>query len=253
MIKLLFIILLLLMILIGGERGVISIITLISNMVTLCLIVLFIKAGLDPLIATAIGSLVIISVTLLYQNSKNKKTTVAFFSVLIIMSVFFILAFVFGYQTKIGGFNEIEQPDLMMYYSADININMMHLGISMIVIGILGAIMDTAMAISTGMYEVYENNQHLQRNELFKSGINIGKDILGTTINTLFFAYLGESILLFNLFKSYGYQFLTMINSKSFLEDFICILFSGIACVLIIPLTSAIEASVLTKHKNQTS
>lgn len=248
MIKILIIILLLLMIIIGGERGVISIITLAGNIIALCITIYLIVLGINPLIAAGLGSLIICAITLIYQNKKNKKTIVAFISALIIIAIFFTFAYLIGTYSKLGGFNEIEQPELMTYYLGDIHVNMVHLEIAVIIIGLLGAITDTAMAVSSGLYEVYQNNQHLERKELFLSGMNIGKDILGTTVNTLLFAYLGESVMLFILFKTYGYTFLDIINSKSFLQSVISILFSAIGCVAIIPLTALLEAEMLKRQ-----
>lgn len=253
MIKILVIILFLLMLIIGGERGVISIITLIGSVISLLAIVILIVLGVNPLVATALGAVVISALTLLYQNKKNKKTVVSFISVMIILMLFFGFIYLIGSHAKISGFNEIEIPELMMYYSDEIHINMMHLGISIIIIGLLGAVLDTSMAISSGMYEVYENNKYLNCKELFASGISIGKDILGSTVNTLFFAYIGESVMLFNLFKNYGYTFLDIINSKSFLQYAMSIIFSGIGCVLVIPMTAALEAYVLTKNLSNRS
>lgn len=250
MIKILIIILLILMVVIGGERGVISIITLAGSLISLMAVLFFIVLGLNPLAATAGGCVLITAITLLYQNKKNKKTVVSFVSVLIVVAAFFTFVYLIGCYSKITGFNEIEQPELMMHYSPDIHVNMMHLGISIIIIGLLGAIIDTSMAISSGMYEVYQNNSHLSAKELFLSGITIGRDIISSTINTLFFAYIGESIMLFNLFKSYGYTALDIINSKAFLQNVMSIMFSAAGCVVIIPLTAALEAYVLTNLIN---
>ncbi len=86
----------------------------------------------------------------------------------------------------------------------------------MIITGLIGAAMDASIAVSSAVYEVYKNNRGLSLMELFQSGIHIGSDILGATINTLYFACLGESLTLFILLKNYKYSVLEVINSKAF-------------------------------------
>ena len=84
---------------------------------------------------------------------------------------------------------------------------------------------------------------------LFKSGIIMGKDILGTTSNTLVLAGIGESILLFNRYKWFNYSFLDMINSEAFFQEFVFIIFGAIGCVLIIPITAFLICKILKKEK----
>ena len=66
-----------------------------------------------------------------------------------------------------------------------------------VLLGLLGAIIDTALSVSSAVFQIYASNPSLAEKELRKSGNNIGRDILGTTVNTLFFAGIGESLLLF--------------------------------------------------------
>ena len=74
----------------------------------------------------------------------------------------------------------------------------------------------------------------------------IGKNILSTTINTLYFAYIGEALMLLIYLKEYNYSLTAILNSKAFLSDFTCIIFSMIGCLLIIPVTSYIASKLYT-------
>jgi len=150
--------------------------------------------------------------------------------------------------TKTGGFG-IEELEEISMFSYDINLNMNTIMTSLILIGLIGAITDTSIAISSALYEVYYNNKLLSRKSLFNSGLNIGKDILGTTVNTLLFAFLGEFLTLIIWFKSLSYSLDQTINSKVLTAEVIKILFSNIGCILIIPITAFITSYYLTKHK----
>ena len=96
---------------------------------------------------------------------------------------------------------------------------MLPLSNSIIIIGLIGTINDTSIAISSALYELHENNKKLKPKELFISGMNIGRDILGTTANTLFFAFLGSSMPLFIFFQDFQYSLAGIINSQVLLNQ----------------------------------
>lgn len=63
---------------------------------------------------------------------------------------------------------------------------------AVVLLSTLGAVTDMALTVSTSLYEVKIHKPDMSNTELFQSGMQIGKSILGTTVNTLLFAYLGE-------------------------------------------------------------
>ena len=107
-----------------------------------------------------------------------------------------------------------------------------------------------SIAISSALYEVHQNNKDLTKKELFISGMNIGKDILCTTTNTLMFAFLGDFMTLLIWFSKGNYSFFDIMNSKTFVAELIRILFSAIGCILVIPITAYITTNALKKDKN---
>lgn len=97
---------------------------------------------------------------------------------------------------------------------------------------------------------MYSNNRTLNEKELFKSGINIGKDILCTMANTLFFVFIGEFITLIILFYGGNYSFGEIINSKVFSAELIKIIFIAIGSILVIPVTSYVVSHKLVIQNN---
>ena len=248
MIKVLIIILVLLLYLIGGERGIITSISLCFNVIVLLLSIILMSWGWDPIVVTFISCLLICNITLFYQNGKNAKTIASFWSVIFILLVLFALSYFYSYESHLGGINEIMQgEDELLGLSPDININMSKIAVSMIITGLIGAAMDASIAVSSAVYEVFRHNRDLSFGDLYRSGIHIGSDILGATINTLYFACLGEALSLFLLFKSFHYALWEVINSKAFFQEFTYITISCISCFLVIPLTSMVISYIL-KH-----
>jgi uncharacterized membrane protein len=247
MIKLLSLILLVLLVLIGGKRGLKTFITIYINLFLIMLLIIIYGWGFDPLIPTFIFSLTISSIILFLLNKVNEKTICSFISVLLILIIFFGITILINNRIYIQGFAE-ENLESISYVSFDTGLNMMNLGISMVIIGLIGNIVDTSIAISSALYEIHINNPKLKIKDLFISGMHIGKDILGTTTNTLFFAYLGSCMTLFIYFQDFRYSFSTIMNAKIFAIEFTRIILSGTASFLIIPLT-ALVTSIACKRK----
>jgi len=84
---------------------------------------------------------------------------------------------------------------------------------------------------------------------LYKAGLSIGKDILGTSTNTLFFAFFGGYLALLIWFKDLSYTLGEIVNSKIFGAEMITILSAGTGVTLVIPITAWITAYFLVKDK----
>lgn len=232
---------------IGGERTAKSLITLGQNAILLLLTIYLIYLGLNPLIVTVAACIIISLITLFYQNEVNAKTKTAFLSVMIVILLVFGLIVYLTVKGNLQGF------PLGQYFiregngfKANININMTLVQISVVLMTLIGAVVDTALAITSALFEVHTNNKHLNSTELFSSGISIGKDILSSTINTLFFIFVGEYFVLFINFSKF-FTFSRLINSKDFTSEVITIAISAIGCILIIPLASFISGKAYAK------
>lgn len=103
----------------------------------------------------------------------------------------------------------------MYYYNTDISINMLHVAVFVSVFSTLGAVIDTALSVTSSVYEVWTHKNSLVEKELTSTGYQVGKEIIGTTVNTLLFAYLGGSILLFSYVQTQKYSLEIILNSDS--------------------------------------
>lgn len=241
-------ILFILMLYIDKNRGIKLFISFIINFIILMVIFYLIAIGINPIIVSLVGCLIIARVVLYYVNGENIKTRVSFISIVIVLIILVLLIFGITYLSRIAGFGYEYYEEINMF-SYDVHIDFTNISISLILISLIGATIDSSIAISSALYEVYINNKYLSRDELFMSGITIGRDILCTTTNTLLFAFLGDFMTLVIWFSSLHYSFLGVINSKSFALEFIKILFSASGCVLVIPITAYITSSYLVKKK----
>ncbi len=240
-----------LVLLFGGNAMAKSLVTLTTNLLLFFLTLLAIYLGAHPTLATIVGCIIIALITLFFQNGINIKTRVAFVCVLgiILFSLVFILFF--SYYANIQGF-PVGQFAIRPSngYFETIQTNMMILQIGVILVVLIGSCIDTAFAVASATYEVYRNNPHLDMKELFYSAFNVGKDIVSSTVNTLFFIFLGEYFTLFILFIN-EYSFGEMINHKAFAQEVITITVAAFASVAIIPLTALWCSLYYPKKKRQ--
>ncbi|WP_394237093.1 YibE/F family protein [Niallia oryzisoli] len=242
-------ILFILMTLVGGKKGAKSFLAIFFNFAVLLLIILLMNdPNLDPVILTFIACILISCITLFFINDVNSKTTIAFFSTLITIVILLFFIVVVNKMAMIQGFGEEEIEELSSY-SLYIGIDFVKIGASVIIMSTIGAIVDVAISIASPMREIYLHNPAISRKTLFKAGVSIGKDILGTSANTLFFAFFGSYLGLLIWFKDLSYSFGEIVNSKIFNAEMITILWAGIGVSMNIPITAWITAYFLVKEK----
>jgi len=240
----LLIILLILMAVIGGKRGFKSFFTLIFNFIILFFMLILIGAKLDPIKVTFFGSIVISYVTLFFINGFNKKTVSALLSVTAVVLLTMLITYRIGNAAKIQGFGS-EQYESIQTLTLYVQLNFSKIVICQVLIGLLGAIIDVSISISSAMNELYKSDLGIIQSTLLRSGMNIGKDILGTMTNTLFFAYIGGFMTLIIYFNELHYSLSSILNAKVFCSEIFKILCSGIGIILIIPITAFVTSKIL--------
>ena len=95
------------------------------------------------------------------------------------------------------------------------------------------------------MNEIHKSDLLITQKSLFESGMNIGKDILGTMTNTLLFAYIGGFMTLIIYFNELHYSLADILNAKVFCAEVFQILCGGIGIILIIPITAFVSSKIL--------
>lgn len=235
-----------LLLVVGGERGAASVLALAGNVLVLAVTIFLLAAGFPPILLAFLSGSVISYLTLIKQNGTNRKTGAAFVAAASVMLLLLPAVYLVVWKTNGGGLNEIQaiQEDVTYYYTVDLKINMLHIAVCINLLSVLGAVLDTALSITSSVHEVATHRPELTRQELFFSGMRIGKEITGTTVNTLLFAYLGGSLLLFAYIKTGRYTVETILNSKFLFQDLAVMLFGGIACLATVPVSSVCAAQM---------
>lgn len=112
-----------------------------------------------------------------------------------------------------------------------------------ILIGSIGAVMDVAVNIAASLHEVTTKIDKPTFRELFKSGITISRDIIGTMSNTLILAYIGSSLcsVLLIIYNN-SFSMLNLFNKENIIVELLKILVGSFGILSALPLTSAVGA-----------
>lgn len=233
-----------LMIAVGGKRGVKSFFTIFFNFIILFFLLLLIGAGFEPIKVTIVICIIITCITLFFINGFNLKTISALLSVTIVVFFTMLITYKLGNKAEIQGFGN-EQGETLSALSMYVQLNFGKVVTCQILIGLLGAVIDVSISVASAIYEIYKDNPMTSKYSIFSSGMNIGKDILGTMTNTLLFAYIGGFMTLLIYLSDLHYSADEILNAKIFCSDVFQSLCGGIGIILIIPVTSLITAELL--------
>lgn len=116
------------------------------------------------------------------------------------------------------------------------------------VFGALGAVMDVTISIASALFEVKLAQPTMNRKDLFLTGMNVGRDIMGTMSNTLILAYTGSALPLLILIAAQPQiSMLKILNLNMIATEFARTLTGSIGLICAIPLTAVITAFLLCR------
>ena len=235
----------------GGKKGIGALLGLLFTLA--CVWFILIPAlimGL-PIIAVTVGIIIITSVcALILLNGISEKTWCAILGCVIGVITAGAIAALVGHITPINGFNMSEAENLILY-GADKGLKISGLLVCGVLISALGAVMDVALGIASSVNELSLQNHKAKAKELFRSGMNIGKDAMGTMANTLILAFAGSSLNMLILVQTYDIPFRQLINT-----DYICIeiiqsISGAMGILLTVPIVAFISARLMTREKKR--
>jgi uncharacterized membrane protein len=235
-------------VLLGRRKGVRSLLALLFTLV--CIVFFFIPlivAGVDPIVAALVVVTISTVVTLWMLNGWSPKTASAVIGCVTCTFLAGLVAFLFGAAARITTMNTPE-AETLLFVARGTRLNFRHLLFAGVLFSSLGAITDTAMSISSSIFEMRALNPKLPRTQLFRSGMNIGRDVMGTMTDTLILAFTGGSINTLVIFYMYALPYTRLINMQLLVVEILRGLSSSVAVVASIPVT-ALLAVLLCDRK----
>ena len=234
---------------IGGKQGIKGCLGLIFTFFCVIFVYLpLVYLRFSPFWAAVFICFLTTLVTMYLIGGPTKKTCAATLGTLAGVVLAGLSAWCFSKASGISGYNVSDIETLMTLW----NTNRIQIGgllFSGLLISCLGAVMDVAMSISSAIDEIYKQNTSLTRKELFKAGMRVGRDMMGTDSNTLILAFAGRSVSTLLLDYAYDLPYQQIINSNNIGIAIMQGLAGSFGIVLSVPLTVLI-CTVLF-HKNE--
>lgn len=240
-ISLMICIFILLIFLVGEYKGLLSIFSVILNIIVFYIGLKLYFAGINLILLCIIESIFFAVFSLLIAGGINKKTTSAIISVLVSILFLLLLVLIVVLGTNYSGinFNELEF----------LTVPVEDVVIPELLIGGIGAIMDVAITMCSSISELIEKDKLISINSIKKSSKQIGKDIMSTMVNVLFFTYLAAGLPFFVLAVRNGYSVFHYLTNNISLE-LTRFLVGSIGIVMSIPISSFIAIKVFRRDDN---
>jgi len=228
--------------LVGRLRGIMSILAFIATIVLIFyLLIPMTLEGKSPL-PVAVGIClagIIVTTPIILGFQKKTLAAIAGASSGILIATF--LALLAGWIMRVTGI--VTNEMMTVFYASVIDIDLRGLALSSIIIAALGAIMDVCISIASATEEIFRVHPEISFAEAFRSVLTVSSDMLGATLNTLLFAYVGTSlplILLIALKMEPGMPITMVLNYNPVLSELIKSAVGCIGMFLSMPATAII-------------
>ena len=227
---------------VGASKGLLSVLSLILNIVIFYIGLNLYFKGINLLFICIIEAILFSVLSLIISNGLNNKTKSAIISTITSTLILLVGSYIIIKITNYKGitFNELK---FLTVPPEDIII-------PELLLGALGAIMDVAITISSSIAELIEKKKKITNKELITSSKEIGKDIMSTMTNVLFFTYLCGGLPFFVLALRNGYSIYHYITNNLSLE-LTRFLTGSIGIIMTIPITTFICIKLMRGDTNE--
>lgn len=241
---------LLALILIGGRQGISAVFGLLFTMggVIFVLLPLLVQRGWQPVPTT----LLIVAMTMLVSyifigglHTKSMVAALGSFGGVLLAGLF---AFIAGRIVQISGLN-MDEAESLLLTAADGGLKVKGLLICGILIAAEGAIMDISMSVASAVDEMYRVVPDRSARELFRSGMNVGRDAMGTMANTLVLAFAGTGLNTMLLIYAYDASFEQLMNAEFLSMELIRAIAGSLGMILAVPLVAFLSAHILKRKQ----
>lgn len=223
---------------VGSFKGLLSIISVVLNLVIFYIGLYLYFKGINLLFITVIEMIAFGILSLSLASGINKKTLSAIISVIISTFVMMILLLTVVKITNYKGinFNEI----------SFLTVPLEDVILPELLIGTVGAIMDVAITMSSSISELVDKDKNISVKKLNKSSKEIGKDIMSTMSNVLFFTYLCAGLPIFVLAIRNGFSIYNYI-STNFTLELSRFLIGSIGIIMTIPISTFVSIKLMKR------
>ena len=243
------------MIFLVGFSGIVGIKAILSFIFTILamwklLIPLFL-IGYNPILIGMVTTIILVCLIIGLVYGIDRRSLAGIIGALAGSIVTCFMALFFVSRFKIHG--AVMSYSEMLLYSGYENLNLTEIFIASIFIASSGAVMDVAVDITSAVAEVVEKKPDITRIEAIKSGINVGRSIMGTMMTTLLLAYSGGYIGLLMVFMAQGTPIINILNLKYVSSEILHTLIGSFGLITVAPFTAIASGILLARNEDEIS
>lgn len=213
----------------------------VSLVIVIAFIVPYIIAGHNPVLVSLVGVGGILMLAIYFVHGLSWSTTAALVGTFAAIVVTLVLGLVFSDLAKLTGFGTDEG---MMISFAAVQVNLKGLMLAGLLIGALGALTDITIVQASVVRELAHVNPAFGLAELYRHGMNVGLDHIGSLVNTLVLAYTGSALPLLVLLFINDFSTSRALNLEMVAAEVVHTLVGSIGLVLAVPFTTLIAAAM---------
>ena len=234
---------LLITVLVGGRTGAKSLIGLIFTVAgVFWLLFPALMKGAPTLPTTFLLCVYVAAVSFAVLGGVEKKTVCAWLGTVAGMALALLFALLSQRLLRIDGLRSADVEPLLQLRQTGTPIGLRGLLAAGVILSSLGAVMDVAMSLSSALSEVHAADRTMDAKALFRSGMNIGRDMVGTMTNTLILAFLGSGLVLTLYIYTLGLSPHMLMSSVYLSWELVGGISSSVGVILSVPITAAIAA-----------
>ncbi|WP_007027041.1 YibE/F family protein [Saccharomonospora iraqiensis] len=228
--------------LLGRKRGLAALGSLGLSVAVLVLFVLpAILAGRDPLLVAIAAAGLIMFGTLYLTHGFTARTSVAVLGTLSSLTLIGVLATLFASAAALTG---LDSDTTSLIASLGHGVDARGLLLAGVVIGALGVLDDVTVTQASAVWELRRANPALGRRELYTAALRIGRDHVGSAVNTLVLAYAGAALPLLLLSALSDVGPATVLQSQDVAQEVVRTLAGSIGIVAAVPVTTLLAALI---------
>ncbi len=232
------------MAIVGGAKGIKAIFALMVTFV--CILYIFIPLiykSFSPIFAAIIVVFLSTTTTLFLISGISKKAISAILGTMSGVFLSVIFSYFASFITHISGINMDDAESLWLIYKQT-NMQIKQLIFAGIIISSLGAIMDMSMSVASSIQEIYEANKDQTWKSLFISGMNVGKDMIGTMTNTIILAFVGSSLVLIIILYAFNIGVNQLLTTNEITIEIIQAISASLGIILSVPVSAFISSKL---------
>jgi uncharacterized membrane protein len=221
-------------------RGALSLAGLaVSLALVLVFVVPAILDGKPPLLVAVTGSMAVALTTIPLAHGWGPKSLAALLGTAASLILTALLALLFTNLTHLTGLSS-EEAVFLQIGNADVSLQ--GLLLAGIVIGALGVLDDVTISQASTVLALRRANPGLGLRRLFGLAMDVGRDHVSATVNTLVLAYVGAALPILLLFSAADLSVGDAVNLEVVAKEIVATLVGSIGLIAAVPITTGLAA-----------